>query len=81
MFISRRKLKYTHTYIGDQSLIPGCAPFIKNQPPSVFATYSKHPYFQVFSCQIKKHVYNFKDKNASNNMYMLEIYIPLQSLR
>ena len=50
--------------------LPRVAPFIKNQRPRVFVTYSKTPYVQVQKrSNIKQYMYNLNDKNISETMY------------
>ena len=50
---------------------PGAAPFITNQEPHEFPTYTE----KVLICKFcfwwnKKHMYTFNDKNESDNMYI-----------
>ena len=49
---------------------PRGAPFIKNQKPCASAHTLKPPCIQVFICIIKPYMYNFNDRNRSDNMYM-----------
>ena len=49
----------------------GGVPFVNNQEPCAFATYSLLLiyYYLVCVCKIKQYTYNFNDKNACENMY------------
>jgi hypothetical protein len=54
---------------------PGAAHCNKTQESRAFATYSKYSLYTNSFCNFKKYTCNFNDKNISDNMYALKIYI------